>query len=316
MCGELGIVPCYWNTIFANGLSRYHDWFWSLPTGEDSNIPVLKYKFSALMRKTDGNHLFRHSIASKLLEYPHNTFRMTYGIDTPVKVNPVGAEDNASTADKTNDVATGYFHNVFCPIICESRFDNIVTLSEKTVRPLVHRRPFIMVGAPYSLKMLRGYGFETFGKWFDESYDEITNHADRMTAILSLMDEISKMPMSSLEKILKDMAPALKHNLNHAYTTAKVELKGEMIGEFKEAILPWKTTAPNGWMMERIQGTDDAQIFFKSVCNHPIQEVMTAAASGDHTKMDELIGYHLTKTFGLSVSTKAAIMSAIQNVLS
>ena len=45
-------------------------------------------------------------------------------------------------------------------------------LTEKIFKPIVSRMPFILVGPAHNLKYLRSYGFETFGRWIDESYDQ------------------------------------------------------------------------------------------------------------------------------------------------
>jgi len=67
-------------------------------------------------------------------------------------------------------------------------------LTEKIFKPIVSKRPFILVAAPKNLAYLRSYGFETFGQWIDEGYDQIDDDNQRLEAITN---EITKFNSSS-----------------------------------------------------------------------------------------------------------------------
>jgi hypothetical protein len=78
--------------------------------------------------------------------------------------------------------------------------------------------PFILVGPAHNLEYLRSYGFRTFGRWFDESYDAIEDPIERMTAVADLIEEICSYSMRDLEHMLKEMTPILNHNYNLFYS--------------------------------------------------------------------------------------------------
>ena len=101
----------------------------------------------------------------------------------------------------------------FCDIIGESRFTvPLGNISEKTLRPIMYRKPFILA-APYkTLEYLKTLGFKTFSDFWDESYDECKNHEERLKKVLTLIDYIDNMSLNDLRVMLKSMEPILDHN--------------------------------------------------------------------------------------------------------
>jgi hypothetical protein len=92
-------------------------------------------------------------------------------------------------------------------------------LTEKTFKPIVSRMPFILVGPAHNLAYLRSYGFQTFDRWIDESYDTIEDPIERMQAIGQVLENISNRSISDLEELLKEMQTVLDHNYNLFYST-------------------------------------------------------------------------------------------------
>ncbi len=90
---------------------------------------------------------------------------------------------------------------------------NMPTITEKSVKPLMFFRPFLMNGEPGSLQRLRDIGFYTFPFVFDELYDIIPNVIDRQRAIIR---EIQKWVGREEEfmNIMRDHRHVLEHNHN------------------------------------------------------------------------------------------------------
>ena len=85
-------------------------------------------------------------------------------------------------------------------VVLETLFDdNRLHLTEKTLRPIACRQPFILMATHGSLDYLHRYGFETFSDLLDESYDTIIDPVARMTAVVSEMKRITQLPTA--EKI-------------------------------------------------------------------------------------------------------------------
>ena len=85
-------------------------------------------------------------------------------------------------------------------VVLETLFDDDrLHLTEKTLRPIVCRQPFMLMATHGSLEYLRHYGFETFSDLLDESYDTIIDPVARMAAIITEMQRITQLPTT--EKI-------------------------------------------------------------------------------------------------------------------
>jgi len=90
---------------------------------------------------------------------------------------------------------------------------NCFFITEKTVRPMLLKKPFIIFGSQNYLAYLRQLGFRTFGDFWNEEYDGYTQ-ADRYTRILDLIDQLSTLGIDKLEKMYWDMQYTLDHNYN------------------------------------------------------------------------------------------------------
>ena len=91
-------------------------------------------------------------------------------------------------------------------------------LTEKIFKPIVSRMPFILVGPAHNLAYLKSYGFRTFDRWIDESYDTIEDPIERMHAIGSVLLDISNRSLDDLQVILCEMQEVLDYNYNLFYS--------------------------------------------------------------------------------------------------
>ena len=85
-------------------------------------------------------------------------------------------------------------------VVLETLFDDDrLHLTEKILRPIACRQPFMLMATHGSLEYLRHYGFETFSYLLDESYDTIVDPGARMAAVIAEMKRITQLP--PIEKI-------------------------------------------------------------------------------------------------------------------
>ncbi len=91
-------------------------------------------------------------------------------------------------------------------------------LTEKIFKPIVNKMPFVLVGCSHNLEYLKSYGFKTFDRWWDESYDQIEDPIERLQAVVKIIDDICQMSNSDLEKILIEMEEILEHNFQRFYS--------------------------------------------------------------------------------------------------
>ena len=73
----------------------------------------------------------------------------------------------------TNTNPMEHYNESFCAIVNETRFAQATgILTEKIMNPMINCKPFIMIGPPGNLEYMRKWGFQTFGDFWDESYDK------------------------------------------------------------------------------------------------------------------------------------------------
>jgi nitrogen fixation/metabolism regulation signal transduction histidine kinase len=85
-------------------------------------------------------------------------------------------------------------------------------MSEKTYKALICQ-PFIHLGSYGVLKYMRSMGYKTFPELFDESYDDIINHTDRLLAVVDSIEKVCKMDEKEFHNIYcKEIIPKVIHN--------------------------------------------------------------------------------------------------------
>lgn len=100
-------------------------------------------------------------------------------------------EENNSLSTASADYNNVDYRNCAIEVVLETLFDESKNhLTEKTLRPIACKKPFILAATPHSLQYLRDYGFKTFGPWIDESYDQIQDPLERLQAIIREMQRI------------------------------------------------------------------------------------------------------------------------------
>lgn len=96
-----------------------------------------------------------------------------------------------------------------------------VFLTEKTWKAMISNMPFMIVGAPNSLKYLKNNGFKTFDSIWDESYDEIENLFERIDRITDVLAELST---QNLNELFQKCIPIVEHNFLHLRTFQSTQL--------------------------------------------------------------------------------------------
>lgn len=128
----------------------------------------------------------------------------------------------------------------FLHLVTETVFyDSKLHLTEKIFKPIVSQRPFILVGAPHNLSYLRSYGFITFDRWIDESYDEIEDPNLRLSAISTEIKKISALSKCQLQAMLNQMSWVLEHNKQHFFNEFRRIIVDELLQNFQSCISIW-----------------------------------------------------------------------------
>lgn len=102
-------------------------------------------------------------------------------------------------------------------VIAETCFhDNFAFFTEKTSKPIIAKRLFVMFAGRGYLSNLQKLGFQTFDGIIDESYDQETDALIRWRRAWEQMCWLAEQPQ---EQILEQIRPIVEHNFTHIMTT-------------------------------------------------------------------------------------------------
>lgn len=105
------------------------------------------------------------------------------------------------------------YKDIFVDIVTETRFAQpCANYSEKVLQPIQYMKPFILLAPPHALKYLKESGYQTFEQFWDESYDQIEDHGERLRKILELVKFILDKPIEELHTMYQQMMPVIEHN--------------------------------------------------------------------------------------------------------
>jgi len=126
-----------------------------------------------------------------------------------------------------NIITESYMYNKSLPQSHKTIFE----MSEKTYKALICQ-PFIHLGSYGVLKYMRSMGYQTFPELFDESYDDIINHTDRLLAVVDAIEKVCKMDDNEFHNIYcREVIPKVIHNRELA---SSKELKEKIWNGFIE----------------------------------------------------------------------------------
>jgi hypothetical protein len=83
--------------------------------------------------------------------------------------------------------------------------------TEKTAKPIMARRLFVIFSGRGFLQNLRSQGFQTFSEVIDESYDLIENDHDRWSAAF---EQVQRLCDLDQQEVFAKIAPVVEHNYN------------------------------------------------------------------------------------------------------
>jgi hypothetical protein len=116
------------------------------------------------------------------------------------------------TTNASNIVPVDIYNDTCYSIVTETSFlSDFVMLTEKTAKPLIAKRLFVMFAGQGYLAHLHRLGFQTFDSVIDESYDLEPDDKTRWTWAFEQVEYLCSQPQ---ETILQKIQPILEHNYN------------------------------------------------------------------------------------------------------
>jgi hypothetical protein len=184
------------------------------------------------------------------------------------------ASGNSSADFDIND-----YNSTDIEVVLETLFDDErLHLTEKSLRPLACKQPFILVGTQGSLEYLRNYGFKTFGDIWDESYDQERDHQARLSAIATLMKTISDWDHQTRIDKLAQACEIAEYNHRHFFSQ---EFFNTVISELKsnlgQAITELVDTNTSSQYLNRVDQwwqIDELKKIMSGKASHPMSSVI------------------------------------------
>ena len=164
--------------------------------------------------------LKKHPVNSKTFSTCHALGITHWGPDVR---KPIDSKTGGETFDKRHNIRVSdlidpsIYNQSYYSCVVETFIppnNSMCLFSEKQAKPIVAKRPFIIVGTKDHLKAFRKLGFKTFSPVIDESYDDEPNKEKRYSMILDAMQKLSE---QDPEQVYKELQPILDHNIRHFY---------------------------------------------------------------------------------------------------
>ena len=100
-------------------------------------------------------------------------------------------------------------------LVTETDIKGDFFLTEKTLKPIFCKTPFMISGSCYALRFLRSLGFQTFDSILDESYDAEIVFYDRSNLIMENLKSLTKLQLADCSKLVNSVKEVLDHNREH-----------------------------------------------------------------------------------------------------
>jgi len=133
-------------------------------------------------------------------------------------------EDNNHLSSSSADYVPQDFAESAISVVLETEFDGArIHLTEKILRAIACKHPFILAAGPNSLEYLRSYGFQTFSPWIDESYDLETNSVTRLEKIINSMKKINDQSPKEFAATVEKINEIAEYNQKHFFSSVFFE---------------------------------------------------------------------------------------------
>jgi hypothetical protein len=99
-------------------------------------------------------------------------------------------------------------------LVTESYVFESIMLTEKTFKPIVLRKPFLLLSARNSHIFLKKIGYELYDEMFDYSFDD-KSFLERFDSIINQITEILKIPLNEFVLRCEDIHDKIEYNYNH-----------------------------------------------------------------------------------------------------
>lgn len=104
------------------------------------------------------------------------------------------------------------YDQTFYTAVKEKHDVDFVAFTEKTAKPIIAKRPFVIFGGHGHLEALKSVGFKTFSPVIDESYDNETDTKTRYRMVIEAMEKLNHLDPVD---VYKKLNMVLRYNKAH-----------------------------------------------------------------------------------------------------
>ncbi len=105
-----------------------------------------------------------------------------------------------------------YGHSWFSVVTETEMSSRLHRITEKPLKPLLGFHPFLLLGNPGALQLLRGYGFETFSGAFDERYDSEPNPRRRFDMVYAELRRLCALEEPEMARVSAELSEIVAFN--------------------------------------------------------------------------------------------------------
>lgn len=145
-----------------------------------------------------------------------STLRLNFDVN---RVNPVDIRDEDLVLFNNTYFSviteTIYYGNDYPFTKAKCHVSNVESgpfVTEKTVKALALKHPFILATVPHTLDVLRDRGYKTFHPYIDETYDTIIDDDLRLECIINEVKRLSSLTDSEWLEWMTNIKPIVEYN--------------------------------------------------------------------------------------------------------
>ena len=105
------------------------------------------------------------------------------------------------------------FYSIVSETLCTNHYSQF---TEKTAKPIVAGRPFVVFSGQFFLRNLRSLGFQTFSAVIDESYDAVEDENERSAQAWQQVERLCQLDPAL---VMQQLQSAITHNQQHFLST-------------------------------------------------------------------------------------------------
>jgi hypothetical protein len=169
------------------------------------------FKFKEHGLTSFNTDLFNFMNKTELVDYychSGQTYQEMISIKPYSDIGPIILESITPIIDNVN--WSRVYEKIAIDIVCEtSVLPDCTDMSEKIIRPMYFKRPFLLIGSPSQLKFLKNRGFKTFDNIIPSDYDQCSGMT-RVDAVFNILEQL--ISSEKIHDLLELCSADIEHN--------------------------------------------------------------------------------------------------------